>query len=66
MHIAPLARDLLEIPASSVCSEECFSIAGNLVEVRCSRLLDDSILADMIVHAWNRMEESIKPINPTK
>ena len=66
MHIATLARDILAIPASSLCSEQCFSIAGNLVEARRSRLSDDSIRAAMLVRAWNIMEESIKLIKPSK
>lgn len=63
--IAPLARDVLAIQASSVCSEEGFSIAGNLVDAHRTRMSDNSIRSYMLVCAWRRLLGSKNPIRST-
>lgn len=52
-NIAPAARDVLAIQASSVCSEACFSIAGNILDANRMSLGDESIRSFMLVRAWN-------------
>lgn len=58
-NVALVARDILAIPASSVCSEECFSVAGNLVDAHRTRLSDESIRSTMLLRAWSRLSRSI-------
>lgn len=64
--IAPVARDVLAIQASSVCSEEYFSVAGNLVTAHRSTLSDDSIRSSMLLRAWNRLLGDLKPSKSIK
>lgn len=53
-NIAPVACDILIIQASLVCSEECFSIAANLLDTKRTLLCDESIRSLMLVRVWNR------------
>ncbi|ODQ73441.1 hypothetical protein LIPSTDRAFT_103977 [Lipomyces starkeyi NRRL Y-11557] len=51
-RIAGMARDFLAIPASSVPSERVFSIGGNLITAKRTRLGDKTIEASMCLKSW--------------
>lgn len=50
-NIALLARDMLAIQASSVCSEDVFSVAGNLLDPLRKKLFDESRSSVMVLRA---------------
>lgn len=56
--IGKVACDILEIQASSMCSEECPSLGGRLVGDEKTELTDDSIASSVLVRAWNRLFRS--------
>lgn len=60
-NIAPLARDLLDVQASSVSSEHHFSIAGNMVSAHPTRLTEEYIQSTLLVRAQSKPFESGKP-----
>jgi hypothetical protein len=50
--LSTIAKDLLSIPVSSVACEQVFSIAGNVLDERRSRLKGDILEALMCVKDW--------------
>ena len=48
--IARLARRYFSIPATSVRSEEIFSVAGNILSEKCNRLLPENVDKPVFLH----------------
>jgi hypothetical protein len=50
--LSKMARDYLTIQATSVASEKAFSIAGNAITKKRSRLLPETVRASLCVKSW--------------
>ena len=48
-----MARDYLAIPATSVPSEQCFSISKNLITNNRNRLMGKTVRMCMCLRSWN-------------
>jgi len=53
-NLSCMARIYLAIPATSTASERVFSIAGNLISEKRTRLSSDSIQAGMTLRSWQK------------
>jgi hypothetical protein len=50
-----MARDYLAIPATSVPSEQCFSISKNLITNNRNRLVGKTVRMCMCLKSWNSL-----------
>lgn len=53
-EIAPVARDVLAIQATSVFSESIFSQAGHMISDQRTRMSDDTIQCSMLSKSWSK------------
>jgi len=51
-HLSKMANDYLSIPATSVSSEQCFSISKNLITDNRNRLASKTVRACMCLRSW--------------
>jgi hypothetical protein len=51
-HLSKMACDYLSIPATSVSSEQCFSISKNLITDNRNRLAGKTVRACMCLRSW--------------
>jgi hypothetical protein len=54
-HLSKMARDYLAIPATSVPSEQCFSISKNLITNNRNRLVGKTVRMCMCLKSWNSL-----------
>ena len=52
-QLSKMARDYLAIPATSVPSEQCFSISKNLITNNRNRLMGKTVRMCMCLRSWN-------------